>query len=95
MPPNPKDRLTALTEEVKKLVPEAEKLDLEVCRLALRREQEKREKASGRFLPFDDEIDPFITALWGINTNWEDLQPWESQTEVHEFLSQYLLPPNQ
>jgi len=66
-------------------------ISLEHCRVALRRERERREKESGKFFPSEEEVYAFNEALWGVDTNWEDLQPFEQQLEVHRFLSQYLL----
>lgn len=51
-------------------------ITLEHCRLALRRAG--FEFANGN-------------PIGMLDARWEDLQPWESQTAVHEFLSQYLL----
>jgi len=57
-------------------------ITLEHCRVALRREIEK-----GAVIW---ELD-YSNADEYLCHKWQDLQPWEEQKEVHDFLSQYLL----
>lgn len=61
-------------------------ITLEHCRKSAQRHREKTDD----FLPSEQQIDAYEKAWWGINTNWQDLQPWKEQHSVHVFLYDYL-----
>ena len=68
--------LEKLTERMFELVPEGEKLDLETCRVALRRDNS-----------FGPTLETVLGALGGV---WKDLESFSQQEEAHIFLYKYL-----